>query len=100
MYNSYYISCSVSCTSQNNYELPEEVKQLRPKHVAAISNKKASCNTGVIFYIHIILRLLNCITKAIQVPDGREYFPRGPYVGQLCTTPWQTHYSYKYISIH
>jgi len=29
-----------------------------------------------------MLRLLNCITETIQVTEGRQYFPRGPHVGQ------------------
>ena len=27
-----------------------------------------------------ILRLLNCITEAIQVTESRKYFPRVPHV--------------------
>jgi hypothetical protein len=35
------------------------------------------------FCILVILRLLNCVTDAIQVTEGAHYFPRGPHVAQL-----------------
>ena len=30
----------------------------------------------------VILCLLHCVTERVEVPEGRIYFPRGPYVGQ------------------
>ena len=38
----------------------------------------------------VVLCLLNCITKAIQVTEGRKYFPQGPHVagGSRVVQPW------------
>jgi hypothetical protein len=32
--------------------------------------------------VDLTLFLFNCITKTLQVTEGRKYFPQGPYVGQ------------------
>ena len=39
----------------------------------------------------VVLRLLNCITEAVQVTEGRKYFPQGPHAagGPCVVQPWR-----------
>jgi hypothetical protein len=44
--NTEVLSWHTNCTHRENYDLPEDGKEPRPKHVGAIINKQKHCATS------------------------------------------------------
>jgi len=50
-----------NCTQQKSYVLPEECRELRPKHVGAIINKNTVQRIGIKYYIYNYIYIIHII---------------------------------------